>query len=94
MPTSTLTSPGDVLAPFTAAAVAAPQDFTSSRSNALVQLTGTEPWEFSSDGTNYAKVSANKGQLFPFLVGQGQTATWTFRRSGATDSIISVQVVG
>lgn len=95
MPDIAVTEPGDVLTPFTAVAVAAEQGFSlGTRANALIQISGTQPWAFSSDGTNFCNVAAGKGMLFPILTGQGSTKSWFFKRTGANDSVLSVQVAG
>lgn len=94
MPTP-VTSPGDVLAPITAGAAAAATVFSMpARSNALLQVVGTQPWAYSNDGTNYFAVPAGSACMLPILSGQSTNKSYYFKRTGAVDSVLSVLVAG
>lgn len=95
MPTISVSEPGDVLAPFTAGAAAAAQAFSCpARSNALLSISGTAPWAYSSDGVNFANIPAGVSCLFPLLAGQTVEREWQFKRTGGVDSILSIIVAG
>lgn len=95
MPAITVTTPGATIGSFTAGSAPATQDFTlSGRSVALLGMTGTYPWKYSTDGTNYVSVAAGQAWTFPLLTGQNSTVTLTVQRDGGTDSVVTCWVAG